>query len=603
MATANSASGGLSAREPASGAPGNGNRRKAVRRWCLLALALLPGLYVVQLIARYGVNVPYADEFTLAPLLVKAHEHTLTISDLFAQHNEHRYFFTKILFIAIGFAAHGDLRAEMFFSVILAALSSLNLWFLLRKTVPLSLEQRLFTLFLFNLLMFSPVQAENWTWGFQFVLFFCNYLATCGILVAFSSISLRWKFIFCAALGFVGTFSFGGGVLLWAVTFPAALLAENTMSWKRKAIWLAGWGAVGAACLALYFFNYVKPPYHPPIAASANPAKAYRYVAGFLGAHLSRATRLEAITQAASIGTVLLAMYFGSMLYAKWRSRDFSVARRMLPWFALGGYALLSAVLAAAARIGFGVTQALDSRYTSFSLYLSIAVIALFIIVREDWRARRAGAGLPIVLIRLETVLLTGLAFLSITSYTWGRSFMVESERGRLRGKGALLFTNVLDSGQVHDQYLMANAPEARAFANQLDSIGLMQPPMVRTAEIAKLAQRPKPAGFLDGITIAGKESSATGWAIIPKTSRPAYSVILTYKDPDKGEVAFRVAHESYGRPDVAEALKSPAAVWSGWNAKFDRAAIPPGPQFISAWAFDANTGILYPLGTPKTID
>jgi hypothetical protein len=275
----------------------------------------------------------------------------------------------------------------------------------------------------------------------------------------------------------------------------------------------------------------------------------------------------------------------------------------MLPWFALAGYAILSGVLAAAARIGFGVSQALDSRYTSFSLYLSIAVIALLLIVREDLRARRSGAGLPTLLIRLETVLLTGLAFLSLTSYTWGRSFMVDSERGRLRGKGALLFTNVLDSGEVHDQNLMANAPEARAFANQLDSIGLMHPAMVRTAEIAKIPQRQKPAGFLDGITVAGKESSATGWAIIPKTSRPAYSVILTYKDPEKGEVAFRVANESYGRPDVAEALNTPAALWCGWNARFDRATIPPGPQLISAWAFDAKTGILYPLGTPKTID
>src|SRR5688500_8285141 len=172
---------------------------------------------------------------------------------------------------------------------------------------------------------------------------------------------------------------------------------------------------------------------------------------------------------------------------------------------------------------------------------------------------------------------------------------MVESERGRLRGKGALLFTNVLDSGEVHDQNLMANAPEARAFANQLDSIGLMHPAMVRTAEIAKIPQRQKPAGFLDGIMIAGKESTATGWAIIPKTSRPAYSVILTYKDPDKGEVAFRVANESYSRLDVAEALKTSEALWSGWNAKFDRAAIPPGPQLISAWAFDAKTGVLYP--------
>jgi len=352
-----------------------------------LLLPLLPVLYVVTLIARYGVDVPYADEFTLAPLLVKAHQHTLTLSDLFAQHNEHRYFFTKLLFIAISFTAQGNLRAEMFFSVVLTALSSVNLWILLRKTVPLSVERRLFILFLFNLLLFSPVQAENWTWGFQFPLFFCNYLVTCGILVAFSSIPLARKFVFCAVLAFIGSFSFGGGVLLWAVTFPAALAAENTMPWKQKAAWLGGWAGAAIACMALYFFHYVKPPYHPPIADGASPIKAYLYVAGFLGAHLSRATRLEPIEQAVSIGTVLLTLYFGSMFYAKRRVRDFSLAKRMLPWFALGGYAVLSGVLAAAARIGFGVNQALDSRYTSFSLYLSLAVIALFIISREDLRS------------------------------------------------------------------------------------------------------------------------------------------------------------------------------------------------------------------------
>jgi hypothetical protein len=148
----------------------------------------------------------------------------------------------------------------------------------------------------------------------------------------------------------------------------------------------------------------------------------------------------------------------------------------------------------------------------------------------------------------------------------------------------------------------MANAPEARAFANQLDSLGLIHPPMIRSVEIAKLQQRPKQAGFLDGISIAGKESSATGWAINPKTKRPTYCAVLTYNDPDKGEVAFQVSNDIYGRPDVGEVLESPAAVWSGWTARFDSAAIPPGEHLISAWAFDPNTGILYPLGTPKVI-
>jgi hypothetical protein len=570
-------------------------------RLCLLIIAvLLPGLYLVQLIREYGVDVPYADEFTFAPVLVKAHEHSLAISDLFAQHNEHRYFFTKLLLIAIAFTAQGNLRAEMFLSVLLTTLSSLNLWFLLRKTVPLSVEQRLFILFLFNLLLFSPVQAENWTWGFQFPLFFCNYLVTCGILVAFSAITLSRKFVICAALAFVGSFSFGGGVLLWAVTFPAALLAEKALTWKRKGVWMGAWAAAAIVCMTLYFFHYVKPPHHPAIAQGASPIRAYRYVAGFLGSHLSRATSFEPITQAVSIGTVLLALYLGSMFYAKRRSRDPSLAIRMLPWFALGGYAVLSGVLAAAARIGFGISQALDSRYTSFSLYLSIAVIALFIIAKDDLQRR---ATLSRAFVRLETVLLMGLAFFSVTSYTWGRTFMVESERARLRGKGALLFTNVIDSGELHDQCLIANAPEARAFANQLDGIGLLHPRMLTTAEISKLQTRPQLAGFLDGITIAGKESSARGWAINPKTKRPTYSVVLTYNDPDKGEVAFRMANEACGRPDVAEAVQSPVALWSGWNARFDRAAIPPGEHLISAWAFDAKTGILYPLGTPKLID
>jgi hypothetical protein len=79
--------------------------------------------------------------------------------------------------------------------------------------------------------------------------------------------------------------------------------------------------------------------------------------------------------------------------------------------------------------------------------------------------------------------------------------------------------------------------------------------------------------------------------------------VVLTYNEPGKGEIAFRVSDSSYGRPDVAKALNSPAAAWSGWTARFDRATLPPGPQLVSAWAFDANTGILYPLGTPKTIE
>ena len=69
-----------------------------------------------------------------------------------------------------------------------------------------------------------------------------------------------------------------------------------------------------------------------------------------------------------------------------------------------------AAILAAAARIGFGINQALDSRYTSFSLYLSIAVIGLFAIVKHDRSLRAETRHFGGAILRLETTLLTAFA-------------------------------------------------------------------------------------------------------------------------------------------------------------------------------------------------
>jgi len=577
-------------------------RMSKVSRVAAAILPCVPVVYLIALIARYAVNVPFADEFALAPLLVKAHQHALTFPDLFAQHNEHRYFFPGLLFIAFSFLAHGDLRTEMFFSVFLMLLASANLSIILRKTASLSIGQRSLFLFFFNLLLFSPVQAENWVWAYQLPIFFCNFLLTCGVAVAASGLKLEKKFILCGAIVFMATFSFGGGAALWGLIFPCALLMEREKTVRARWGWFALWCALAAGSMALYFFHYVKPPEHPPIAAAKSPAAYLRYITGFLGAHLSRASSLESIVQPVLVGTVLLTLFFGSIAYALFRRQDPGLANRMLPWFGLGGYALLSALLAAATRIGFGVNQALDSRYTSFSIYLSIAVIALFLIVKQDLRRRGMSPRLERALLRGETILLTGFAIFSLIAFSWGRGFMVISERTRLLGKGALLFTNVIQSDESQLGYLVVNGPQLTQFANQFDSIGVMHPPLLKSAEIAKLETRPKPAGFVDEIAVAGQSCSVTGWAILPKTLRPAHCVVLSYSEPGKGEVVFRVSDEIYGRPDVATALDAPSATWSGWRCHFDRSALPPGDRVVSGWAFDTNRAILYPLGTPKVL-
>lgn len=566
-------------------------------------LLLLPVIYLVSLVSRYAVNVPFADEFTLAPLFVKAHDHAVTLTDLFRQHNEHRYFFPRLLFIAFAWLAKGDLRIEIFFSVFLTGLVSVTLWLLLRKTIPGSTGQSLVVVFLFNLLLFSPVQAENWMWGFQFPLFLCNFFFCGGLLAAASGLHIAAKFSICLLLALVATFSFGGGVLLWALTFPIALALHQEISWKSRLALGAGWGVAALGAIALYFFHYVKPAHHPSIAASHDPLDYFFYVTTFLGASLSRASRLEPIFQASTVGTCLLVLWGVGVACAFRYRRDSDLTKRMLPWLALGAYAIFNALLAAAARIGFGVSQALESRYTSFSLYLGVAAIALAVLLKRqieslDTRKRFQGA-----IVRLETVLLTAFAVWSLTVFSWGRATMIDLHRTRLSGKGALLFTNVLESGPIHEHYLVANAPEARAFANMLDRIGLMHPRMIPTAEISKLnTKAEKDVGYLDSVTESGTTCFVTGWAVLPKTGTRAHGIVLSYNDPSRGPIAFRLADEIHNRPDVAAVLHNPAAEESGWSCHFDRSMLPPGDVQISGWAFDANRAILYPLGTPKIL-
>jgi hypothetical protein len=180
---------------------------------------------------------------------------------------------------------------------------------------------------------------------------------------------------------------------------------------------------------------------------------------------------------------------------------------------------------------------------------------------------------------------------------------MMDSQRTRLLGKGALLFSNVVDSGEIHDRYLVANAPEARTYANTLDSIGLLHPSMIRSAQISKLnGKRGGETGFLDYVSVSGSSCVAVGWAILPKGHSWAHSVVLSYEDPVRGAIAFAMADEIRSRPDVAAVLRDPAAEASGWGCHFDRSVLPPGDLVLRAWALDADRAILYELKTPRTL-
>jgi hypothetical protein len=565
-------------------------------------LACSPAFLTLRLISRYGVDLPVADDWTLVPFVLKAHNHTLSFFDFFLQHNEHRYLFPKLLLLVLTPFTSGSIKAEMFCSVVLAVLASGGVWYLLCRTVETSLDKKLLLLGLVNLLLFSPVQAGNWTWGCQFVLFLVNVWLVAGIAVAVSPLALRAKFIGCLALATAATFTFGGGTVMWGIIFPVALLYETRVRMIQRCWWMVSWLLAGAVTMAGYFFHYVKPSVHPPLAASHNPIDYFLYVSTFLGAHLSKAMPNESTVFPVIFGTIMMLGYLIGILWTI-RSGDADLKKKMLPWLGIGAYALANAALAAVTRIGFGVNQGLDSRYTTFSLWISISLIGMFAVVATKIRSDPKVELTAIVhlkwLTAMSLILLLGA---HVYAFAWGISLFKVVEKHRLHGKAAFLFTNVLDSEPAHTTYLLVDAAGTRESANNLNRAGFIHPPLIQNPELSKLDSRAQLAGFLESVSSKDQICTASGWAMIPKGFRPADAVLLAYEDPIRGLIAFALTVPISPRADVVQAMHDDRVELSGWTCEFDRSKVAPGDRRITAWAFDAEKTALFPLSTPQTI-
>jgi hypothetical protein len=566
----------------------------------LVLLAYSPALLTLRLIARYGVDLPYADEWAFVPLYLKAHQHSLTFADFFIQHNEHRYLFPKLLLLLIAPLSSGNTRSIMFLSFSLVLLTSGGLWHLLNRTVQTSIEKKLLLLGLLNLVLFGPVQAENWTWGFQFVLFFINLLLVAGISVAVSQRSIPSKFLICCALAFIATFSFGGGVMLWALTFPLALVFERTSG--KKHLWLVAWLCAFGVVLSCYFYDYSKPIHHPPLAASHSPVDYLLYITTFLGNHLSQAEPSRSIVVASALG-MLLGILYCSGVFWMIHSADLVRKRQMLPWLGLGACALLNAGVAAITRIGFGINQALDSRYTTLSLSISSCVIGLFAVVLAGVRSEQ-----HLTVNRVNGMRWLSIACLSlflashIYASAWGIGTIKGIYRSRLQGKAALLFSNVLDAGSIYSQYLVGEPTQMHESANVANSLGFLHPRLFESPELSQFGHRPQWGGFFNEITLHDESRQAWGWAMIPKAFRQADAVLLTYDDPTKGPIAFAIVAPMSPRSDVLRVTQDPRLEHSGWLVNFSRKKVPPGDHLITAWAFDAEKLLVYPLATPQML-
>jgi hypothetical protein len=502
-------------------------------------------LSIAWIILRYGVNVAAQDQIRIGAFLVRNHGRWIPrLADLFAQHNESRKFFPRLIFFYLAKLTGWNVKYEMG-AILVIACGILVVVALFARRSGIGPP----AVALAALLLFSPVQWWNWLFGIQVVVFLPLLMLVLALFVATGPRPLRFRIAIAAVCCLIATYSYANGMLTWFLVAPALFARREDRTARAAGSWIV----MAGAAIALYFVGYHRPSNSPSmLPALGRPFDVARFVLAFIGHPLawSDALWLNAILGALACGLfVFLAMRAG---------------RAGLPWTILAFYSLASAGVAALGRIGMGEELAVEPRYTTFAIGLWIALVMLAAMTKM--RGRAAAAILLLVL--------HGAAIHA----AWPR--LRENHRDRLVAKAATQFALVLEDKSLFQRLIEMDVALSTEVVTGLAKIGYVNPAPVGTDLIQPLNAGSAAGAFEGVLRLDDGRRVFYGWAILPGGG-PADAVLIT----NAGHVVA-ISERTVFRADRPG---------MGWDLPVTARLAQPGATY-TAWAYDTSTRRAYEL-------
>jgi hypothetical protein len=365
------------------------------RRWfaavALIALALPPAA-VLHLIASRAVNVPYSDEWSLVLFVLKAHAGTVSWSDLWAQHNEHRIVSLRLISLLLLPFTGFNLVTYMLIAFAMATTSLMLMWRALRWTFPAAPgELPLALSIVVSLFVFSLVQWETWIHSMPALQGQLTTLCAAVTVWALSRWPQRPLALVVSGLATVLSMTaLASGLLLWC----AVIVTQVLHRWARRevvrGVALSGSGVL-LVMVAAYFSAYTRPSWHPdPLASLQTPFALLPFIAAYLAMPVAygRSGSLAADigVVASAVSAVLLILTVIDSRRAPGRSAD------AVPWMTLWLYSVGVAIVTAAGRAGLGLGAAFAPRYAAAA---SLFWVASAVIGALWWRRHREALPRP----------------------------------------------------------------------------------------------------------------------------------------------------------------------------------------------------------------
>jgi len=167
----------------------------------------------------------------------------------------------------------------------------------------------------------------------------------------------------------LASYSFANGLAAWPAGLIFILLSGKG---KRMA---AAWSFIGLLVGGLYLYRWVKPTASPSVSfIFENPVKALLYFAGNIGSPLG-----FIIPVAVGIGIIIIVLLFLELVIIT----KSGLLKENAKWLALILFSLISSLAMAIFRGGYGLQQALVSRYVTITVLAIMGVYILALVIHN----------------------------------------------------------------------------------------------------------------------------------------------------------------------------------------------------------------------------
>ncbi len=337
---------------------------------------VMPAAAVCWFISRYGVNVPFLDDWAIPYALRQAVTARGFVGQLFIGDTDHAILIPRLILVPLARLTHWNVKVGMFAVLLSSVITFLSIIRLAESDEhPTDAWRSPLAIFVSALLIFSFVHYDTWLHDWQLTHDMGDMFSVLAIAFITLSRSEPWtRLVVGWTLCLAASLCYLGGLVAWFAIIPSALLVFPDRR-RRLLVCLV---SVGFSLLNWLFIESAFVLHRFPtdwLFWLDHPVLGLEYFIALIGAPLGQAGLLAPLELAMMAGVMLIVLgLFGvGVIFRKPEHY-----RRAAPWLGIALFGLGVALMNTVGRGSYTpLVAATTSRYMVDSVLMAVAVLHL----------------------------------------------------------------------------------------------------------------------------------------------------------------------------------------------------------------------------------